>query len=188
MRLCTSCGCFFGDRESTCPVHGGVLSTVLPGPALLDGKYVLKRCLGGGGMGMVAEALHVGLERRVAVKLLRPERSFDQITHARFRAEARALGRLDHPNIVRVTDFGIDPRGSGVPYLVMELLEGETLAQRIARCGAVTLAEALPLLEGMACALDHAHAQGIVHGDFNPGNVWIASDRRIPSSTSDWPD
>src|SRR5690242_14445133 len=98
----------------------------IPAPApgsVLDGRYRLDGPLGEGAAGTVHRATHLRLRRTFALKLLKPAISLDPFSRARFRREAEALGRLRHPNVVAVTDSGVDP-GTGAPYLVMELLEG----------------------------------------------------------------
>lgn len=143
-------------------------------PIVLDGKYRLEERLGEGASGVVYRAFHLHLKKTLAVKLLHPG-SLDPASLARFHREAEVLGRLRHPHVVEVTDFGID--GSGIPYLVMELLEGRTLASFCEEEGALPLARALPLLDGIAAAVDAAHAQGVLHRDLKPGNVLlVASD------------
>ena len=142
----------------------------MPG-GVLDGKYILLAVIGGGRFGTVYRALHIALQKPVAVKVLHGgdwlvSRDFEQ-----FRVEAEALGRLSHPHIVGVTDFGVDPRGAGTPYLVMELVEGATLEQLAAREGRVDLARIAPWVGQIALALDHAHAGGVAHGDLSSGNV-----------------
>jgi len=138
---------------------------------LLDGRYRLDERLGAGAHGVVYRALHVDLKRPCAVKLLHPAIAGDPLSLARFRREAEALGRLRDPHIVEVSDFGIDA-ASGAPYLVLELLEGRTLADLCRTDGALPLGRALPLLEAIAAAIDTAHEHGILHRDLKPGNVF----------------
>src|SRR5205807_5859611 len=89
--------------------------------------------------------------------------------------EARALGRLKHPNIVDVTDYGVDPDSGGLPYLVMEYLEGRTLRDVLKKRHTLPFPEALEIFRGVAAGLDCAHAQGIVHGDLKPANLFLAN-------------
>jgi CHASE2 domain-containing sensor protein len=140
-----------------------------PEPRLLGGRYLLEERLGEGGLGVVWRTRHLGLQRGVALKLLHAA-PHDPEALARFQREAEALGRLRHPHVVEVTDFGVDAE-TGVPYLVMELLAGQTLADLLREEGALPAARALPLLEALADAVDAAHAQGILHRDLKPGNV-----------------
>src|SRR3954468_16794376 len=100
------------------------------------GRYELISYLGSGGMRDVYVALHTGLRKRVALKLLRPTLRFDSAAVARFLREGECAARVRHPNVVDVSDVGIE---NGTPYLVMELLEGETLAHKLAREGALEL-------------------------------------------------
>src|SRR5579872_5267259 len=99
-----------------------------PPSSLLDGRYRLDDPLGEGAVGVVFRATHLGLKKAFALKLLKPGLALDPSSVARFEREAEALGRLRHPHIVEVTDFGVDP-GTQAPYLVMELLDGSTLSE-----------------------------------------------------------
>jgi serine/threonine protein kinase len=124
-------------------------------------------------MGLVCLAEHMVLKRTVALKLILPQRLAEATTVSRFRKEAEALGRLEHPNVVQVRDYGVDERAGGLPYLVMEFLEGRTLRELLQEAGPLPLAEALPLLTEVAAALDYAHDHGILHRDVKPGNVMV---------------
>lgn len=138
---------------------------------VLDGKYRLEERLGEGAIGVVYRAVHLGLKKTFAIKLLKTG-SLNPLALARFRREAEALGQLRHPHVVEVTDFGIDAR-AGVAYLVLELLDGKTLADYCREQGPLPLERALPLLEAIAAAVDAAHALGILHRDLKPGNVLL---------------
>jgi serine/threonine-protein kinase len=147
-----------------------------PGPWLLDGRYLLDEPLAEGALGVVFRALHRDIGRWFAVKLLKPAALGKPLYLARFRREATALGRLRHPAIVEITDFGIAPADGthpeGQPYLVMELVEGPTLAD-LCRRGPLPALRALPLLDSIAAAVDAARAQGILHRDLKPANVLL---------------
>ena len=144
----------------------------LPEPGeLIDGKVEVIRLLGQGGMGAVYAAQHRGTGRPVAVKVLRSEIAGDVDACARFVQEALACGRIRHPNVIDVLDAAST---GGRPYLVMELLEGETLAQRVARTGPLPVNEALDILEHVIAGVEAAHASGIVHRDLKPENVFLA--------------
>lgn len=176
MRACPECDVCFPDAMQSCPADSSKLEAVVEGSLLIDGKYAVEKRLGQGGMGVVYRARHIGVDRSFAVKLMRGIGPEAADWMARFRTEAAALGRLKHPGIVDVTDFGIDPREGGVPYLVMEHLEGETLANRCTAAGALELDEALPILTALADAIDFAHQSGVLHRDLKPANVFLQAD------------
>ena len=146
---------------------------------ILDGKYRLDRQLGAGGMGNVYLATHLGTTRVVAVKVIAPKWAADPHFLARFQREAQACGRLRHPNIVNVTDFGIANTGRGqVPYLVMELLDGETLSAFQQTQPRPALPLVADLLDQVGLALEEAHRHGIVHRDLKPDNIWLEPNGR----------
>ncbi|HEX9941059.1 MAG TPA: protein kinase [Thermoanaerobaculia bacterium] len=154
------------DAPGTCsdPASGGF--------HILDGKYRLEERRGEGTTGIVYRAVHLGLEKSFAIKLPKTGGAPKPAALSRFRREAVALGRLQHPHIVAVTDSGVDP-GTSAPYLVMELLEGTSLAQLCRREGPLPLDRALPILDAIAAAVDTAHEQGILHRDLKPSNVLL---------------
>ncbi len=154
------------DTTQAFPILYGIRDCV-------DGKYLLEERLGEGALGIVHRAVHLGLEKSFAIKLLKTGGPPSSAALARFRQEALALGRLQHPHILQVTDSGIDEAG-GVPYLVTELLEGVPLSD-ICRQGPMPLAETLPLLEQIAGAVDAAHGAGVLHRDLKPGNVLVCA-------------
>ncbi len=139
---------------------------------VVAGKYKVERIIGTGGMGSVVAAWHQQLNQRVALKFMLPSIAADPQAAARFLREGRAAARLSTPHVGRVID--LDSLPNGTPYLVMEFLEGETLAQRLARVGTLTVAEALKVLRQALAGLAEAHAAGIVHRDFKPGNLFHA--------------
>lgn len=145
----------------------------------LDGKYQMTRELGRGGMGTVYLATHLGTERPVAVKIISPE--FMQRTEfvERFRREARAAGRLRHPNVVNVTDFGFAETVDGqVAYLVMEYLDGCTLGEILDEEKNLPVGWTLNILEQVCSAVHEAHKQGIIHRDLKPDNIWLEPNQR----------
>ena len=138
----------------------------------IDGRYVLTGHLATGGMGAVFRAQHVHLRKDVAVKVLRPELSGSPDLVERFRREAEIASALEHDNIVKVSDFGRSE--DGYLYLVMELLTGESLFERLRREGFMPPEEAVPILWQICSALEAAHARGVVHRDLKPENVFLA--------------
>lgn len=176
MKECPECGKCLDDDHLNCPSDGSPLNVALDGPRLIDGKYLLECCLGRGGMGAVYLAQHVELQKNFALKLIQHSSLTDPSYLARFRTEAKAMGKLQHPNIVQVTDYGIDPRDGGIPYLVMEYLEGKTLLDRLHKEGALEIEQAIPILESIASALDYAHSCGILHRDLNLKNIFVVMD------------
>src|SRR5213080_32170 len=126
-------------------------------------------------MGQVYRATDTRLKRQVAIKILPPSVAADHDRLARFQREAEVLASLNHPHIAAI--YGLEESG-GVSALVMELVEGEDLAQRIAR-GAVPLDEALPIAKQIADALEAAHEQGIIHRDLKPANIKVRADGTV---------
>ncbi len=133
------------------------------------GPYEIASPIGAGGMGEVYKARDTRLERDVAIKILRPSESTSEEMKQRFEREAKAISQLSHPNICALYDVGSH---EGTEYLVMEYLEGETLAGRLAK-GPMELGQLIPVGIQIADALDRAHRQGIVHRDLKPGNVML---------------
>ncbi|MBN2431206.1 MAG: protein kinase [Acidobacteria bacterium] len=181
MKECPRCGRCLEDPASRCPQDDFPLEPSLPGAPVMDGRYDLERRLGSGAMGAVYRARHRDLKKAFALKLIHHAAHANPQYQIRFRREAEALGKLEHTNIVRVTDYGVDPRSGGIPYLVTEYLEGQTLQQTIRDRQRLPTREALPLLDGIARAIDHAHRQGILHRDLKPGNVFLCGDPAAPS-------
>src|SRR5712671_5659662 len=141
---------------------------------ILDDQYRLERLLGQGGMGAVYLATHLGTERYVALKLIAPQFMRNAEFVERFKREARAAGRLRHPNVVDVTDFGFaSVRNGQVAYLVMEYLDGCTLGDVLSEEKRLPLEWVVDILEQVCSAVHEAHQQGIVHRDLKPDNIWL---------------
>ena len=139
------------------------------------GPYQVKALLGAGGMGQVYRAHDPRLEREVAIKVMAATLAQESGYLERFRREARAVAQLNHPNIVQVYDFG---EQSNLTYLVMPLISGGTLRDYLAKRGALSLDEALPIIEQVAGALQYAHERGIIHRDVKPANILLSDDGR----------
>ena len=145
----------------------------------LDEKYQIERELGRGGMGTVYLAMHLGTERPVAIKIIAPQFMKRPEFVERFRREARAAGRLRHPNVVDVTDFGFAHTADGqVAYLVMEYLDGCTLGEILEEEKNLPVAWTLDILEQVCSAVHEAHEQGIIHRDLKPDNIWLEPNQR----------
>ena len=148
---------------------------LVPGARL--GPYQIRTAIGAGGMGEVYRATDTRLDRTVAIKVLPRSLSDDSEFRARFAREAKTISTLDHPHICALYDVG---EADETSYLVMQYLEGETLAARLAR-GALPVDQALRYGAEIAAALDHAHRHGIVHRDLKPGNIMLTKSGRPPA-------
>jgi serine/threonine-protein kinase len=153
-------------------------TTDLPGPSLLAGRYRLVERLGAGGMSVVWRGFDEVLGRQVAVKVLPRAMSADPSFRRRLRAEAQAAARLSHPHITNVYDYGeATPAAGGtpMPFVVMELIDGESLATILGRARVLPWPAAVRICADVAAALAAAHARGIVHRDVTPANVMLTS-------------
>jgi serine/threonine protein kinase len=135
------------------------------------GDVVVERVLGEGRMARVYQAEQQSLERKVAVKVLLPRRARDRRTLTRFRRESLAMAACSHPGIVSV--FSVGETSRGLPFFVMEYIEGETLEQRLRRKGKLPLREVARIVTAVADALTYAHGRGLVHRDVKPANVLL---------------
>src|SRR5262245_43787390 len=152
------------------PIISPAQMALSPGTRL--GSYAVTAQIGVGGMGEVYKATDTNLKRAVAIKVLPTSVASDAERLARFKREAEVLAALNHPNIAAI--YGLE-RSAGITALVMELIEGPTLADRIAQ-GAIPIDEALPIATQIAEALEAAHERGIIHRDLKPANVKVRPD------------
>ena len=150
-------------------------SDILQPDDLVGANYVVERLVGGGGMGQVFVARDTRLERRVTIKLLHPDLGDSALATARFEREAKMLSRVVHPNVVAIYDYG---QHNGAFYIVMEYVDGESLAEWLGRKGPMQLDEVLTVTRQIASGLAEAHALGIIHRDIKPGNLLL---RRLVS-------
>ncbi len=178
MNLCPRCQDRYDDGSQFCPRDGARLERSDAGVgigAVLAGQFEVEEEIGAGAMGTVFRARQRGMDRHVAVKVLRPGLMLQADAVSRFRREARAIARLSHPHIV--TLFLVGGTDDGVPYLVMEYVAGEPLSVLLAREGRLPPARALRIVRQIASALAEAHAEGVVHRDLKPANVLLARRR-----------
>jgi serine/threonine protein kinase len=137
---------------------------------IFEGKYKIESKLGEGGMGVVYRAMHMLMDRPVAIKFLHSDRLTDNAAIERFKREARAAGRIQHPNATAVLDFGI---ANDIFYLVMEYLEGRTLRDRLRAEGPLSGKEALRIMSQVCKAVDYAHKCNVIHRDLKPDNIFL---------------
>src|SRR6266404_2035857 len=138
---------------------------------VLNGRYLIEDQLGSGGMGSVYAARHVKLGTRLAIKVLLPELLSDADAVARFAREARAAAKIADENVVRVLDVG--ELDSGVPYMVMEFLEGQDVAVYLKENGRLSIGQAIDVMLQSCAALAAAHAMHIIHRDIKPSNLFF---------------
>lgn len=189
MLHCTQCGRSYDPGISLCPEDGSPLKAdeTVAEPAAedpligrtFDGKYRLDERLGEGGMGAVYRATHLLIDRPVAIKVLHQRFVENEAARERFHREARAAGRLQHSNAVAITDFGTTE--DGFVYIVMELLEGHSLRNLLAKEAPLDPARAVSLMLQISAAVAAAHEAGIIHRDLKPGNIFIARRTHAPA-------
>ena len=177
-RQCRECGQRFSGDARFCPFDGLKLDPTTYDPlgdpllgSTIDGRYEVVDVLGEGGTGRVYKVRHTTLNRLFAMKLLRRDLARDEELTGRFIQEAKATARVQHPNVVQITDFG--KLADGVLFLVTELLVGRTLGDVIRNDGAIELVRAAQIVGQIAGGLGAAHAAGIVHRDLKPDNVFL---------------
>jgi serine/threonine-protein kinase len=189
MLHCPKCGGEYPTDLTRCPQDDTLLqaaatvtSTIPVDPLVgrtLDDKYCLEERLGIGGMGTVYRAKHLLIDRAVAVKVLNQRFVENEAAKTRFRREARAAGRLQHANAVVVTDFG--ETADGKVYIVMELLEGHTLRDVLAKEAPLEVARSVSMMLQVASAVAAAHEAGIIHRDLKPANIFIVQRADVPA-------
>ncbi|MBI5482111.1 MAG: serine/threonine protein kinase [Deltaproteobacteria bacterium] len=172
MRQCPRCSSRYEDAVGFCPRDGTGLEELkdsLIGQEV--GHYRISSLIGEGGMGAVYLAVHPGIGSRVAVKVLHPELARDRAAVDRFFAEARSVNLIHHENIVNILDLA--QLADGRSYIVMEYLEGESVAARLRKKGPFTPKEAVALMLPVLAALQAAHEHGIIHRDLKPDNIYL---------------
>lgn len=171
VRECPVCGRCFDVTESVCDADGAELAVTLPVERTIDGKYRLDRLIGRGGMGAVYRGTDVRLGREVAIKVLTGALFGDQAALRRFEREAQASARLSHVNIVTVFDYG--SLGTDGAFLVMELVNGQTLRHELRRDACLAPERIAYIMEGVCDAVAEAHKAGVIHRDLKPENILL---------------
>ena len=181
--LCPRCDRAYDDTQRFCPEDGSALVEVPPNPsyvvvkptrelgAVIDGRWVICGFLGEGGMARVYLAEDAKTRERVAVKILGREHAGDRVTRERFLREIDVAAEIGHPNIAKVLDAG--HRADGSPFLVIELLVGETVGERLRREKVLSQEVMLAIVRQVASALAAAHEAGVIHRDIKPDNVFL---------------
>ncbi len=168
--VCPTCGVKVGANISICPNDKTVLGTSLESTIQLPTRYEVIEEIGAGGMGVIYKARHLSLGILVAIKMLTTSK-LDQAAMLRFEQEAKALSRLEHPNIVSIRDYGVT--ATGQPYMVLDYIDALTLEQHLAWNGPCSEAECLDIFLMAAEALAHAHERGVLHRDIKPSNIMV---------------
>jgi serine/threonine protein kinase len=189
MKICPQCRTPYTNNTTTCPRDGEVLSTlpqvitdvkvpkpIKPGSVI--GNYQINKKLGAGGMGAVYSASHLSLGKEVAIKILREDSSQNPKMLDRFYREARALAKIEHDNVIQISDFGCTPEG--LIYLVMELLTGRLLEDLLRAEKRLPVPRALHIATQICAALTAAHQVKIIHRDLKPENIFLITSRKEP--------
>lgn len=169
MKYCPICKTCYDDYEDRCQKDRIFLVEAFPGERTVDTKYRIDALIGQGGMGAVYRATHLELDRAVALKVVLPDFVSSGENLERFRREARASARLNHPNVITIYDFGVLPNGRA--YLAMELLSGRSLRDEIERAGMLSPRRTLEILKPICEAVQAAHNAGVIHRDLKPDNI-----------------
>ena len=180
-RVCSRCGFKYAGEPSPCPHDESVATTKLENwmtGSILAEQFEIISLIGRGGMSAVYKARQLTMERLVAIKVLHLHLVSHSVTMKRFQQEAKAVSKLTHPHIVAVHDFGTLPERQ--PYLVMEYLEGDTLAAVLEREKLLGFERALPIFRQICQGLEHAHQRGIIHRDVKPSNVILLQSEVVP--------
>jgi len=174
MKACPQCHIRYPQDAVFCFLDGASLADIqdpLIGTTIA-GRYLIQGVIGEGGMATVYKATHKLVDRICAVKVMNPAMASDTTVRERFRREAKAAQSLAHPNVIEIFDQG--ETADGVPYIVMELLAGKTLAELVEK-GGMALARSMPIMIQVARGIARAHDLGVVHRDLKPENIFIVS-------------
>ena len=174
MKECIQCHRCFDDSYNSCPHDSKPLIISQISNLVISGRYILEKRLGKGGMGIVYKANHKFLKSAHAVKVILPDLvQQDESILIRFRQEAVLAASIDHPNVIRVTDFGVE--NERMPYLVMEFVDGNSLGSFLKPNEPLSLKNAYELFHPLALGVAEAHRRGITHRDLKPENILLKS-------------
>ncbi|MBL8149297.1 MAG: serine/threonine protein kinase, partial [Blastocatellia bacterium] len=168
MRECSVCSNCYEDHIILCPKDGQALPEPIPIPIIIARKYRIDALIGRGGMGTVYKATQFGLNRSVAIKILRQELLTAGLSVEHLRHEALASSRIDHPNVVTVHDYGT--LESGEEYLVMKFIKGYPLSKELRAHGQLSFDRAFGIILQVCSAIEAAHKLSIAHCDLKPDN------------------
>jgi serine/threonine protein kinase len=174
MKLCLICNFQTAGEQDICPRDGSSMVTVGDDPLLgmvVEGRYKIQSVIGQGSAGTVYRAVQELIGREVAVKVLHDYLVSDDEFIKRFKQEAKASSRLNHPNIITIYDFGVIPQGGGRPYIAMDLLNGTPLSDVITEVNHIDPVDGVPIFTQVCGAFGEAHRQGVVHRDIKPENI-----------------
>lgn len=181
MARCTQCHSEYAQGERFCPIDGAAIVDAAETDPLvgrmLDGRYLIRKLIGKGGMGAVYEADHVGLDKQVAIKVILDRYTEDGEAVSRFHREARTASRIGHENIVDVTDIA---EVDGRHFIVMEYLRGRDLAAELRESGPMSPRRAVEIVSQVLAGLAAAHDAGVLHRDMKPENVFLCDNRSRP--------
>lgn len=180
-RICLVCHGEFSPDQRRCPSDGTILVALSADPysgRTLADRYQVEELIGTGGTSMVYRAQHNQLQRTVAIKMLKAHLVTEEESKKRFEQEARAVSCLTHPHVVTIYDVGVTRYGE--PYIVMEYLNGTSIAQFLSENGPMDWRRALPIFIGAASALSHAHKKTVIHRDVKPSNIMMVPTEEEP--------
>lgn len=175
MKECPQCRHCYDDSYLVCPLDDEPLISSIAGDVVISGRYILEKRLGKGGMGIVFKAKHKFLKSSHAIKIILPDLvNQNKDLLVRFRQEAILAASINHPNVIRVTDFGVEDET--MPYLVMEFVDGDPLSSFLEENKPLPAEKAFEFFQPLALGVAEAHRQGIIHRDLKPDNIIVQKD------------
>ena len=169
---CPTCGLKVDSSITVCPRDGSVIGDFSSTEKLLDNRYQVLSLIASGGMGAIYKARQPALNKMVAIKMLKVQNRTDA-AWARFKQEAKAVSQLEHPNIIRIYDFG--ETSDGQPFMVMDYVEGTDLQSLLKEETTLSVEEGLNIFRQICAGMQHAHKKKVFHRDLKPGNIMLTS-------------